>query len=324
MHSHAQLVAAQDLHNVLSREQALHHQIYAAIWAAVAAMERWSGGVGRYLAKVTRETNASLADNARVMAALAGPGSAAAARAAAFSPLPVPKVTDLSQSLRPVAPAPALDSQQQQFGATVVVRAGGGGTGSSMQPRAQPALPSGAGDSPGPGEGKHVGFAADTAAAAAAGSSSGGRRPLGPHSSGVAVELLHSTSLSAGANSIRSPGGVSLHSRTPGAAAATPGSRASVLQQQPWAPAQGGAAAASDAASSSSSGSSSRPRSGSGHSNRVVPVTEHAGPVAAAVGADPDEDGGNGDGGELQGPAGSTRLPTISGKAPSGRLQPMH
>lgn len=88
----------QDLQALLQSELQLHCQIHNAIWAAVAAMERWSAGVSRGQAKVIHDTNTWLAGNA--------------ATAGSYQPVPVPPVVDLSHSLRP--PQPEQRQQQQQ------------------------------------------------------------------------------------------------------------------------------------------------------------------------------------------------------------------
>jgi hypothetical protein len=170
----------QDLQALLDRELELQRQIYAAIWAAVEAMERWSSGVARYLAKVTREMNAWLAHNS----------------SGSFVPVPLPPELDLSHSLGPPLAASAqqqlqLSAATGEFGAAIVVTAAAfkGGV------RAEPGL--------------------DAAAGAGRPSRPSVELPEACNDSGAAT-ARHILSGQPGSNSlVRSRGGVSLHARTP-------------------------------------------------------------------------------------------------------------
>lgn len=112
----------QDLQAVIDRELELHRQIYSAIWAAVAAMERWSSGVNKWLAKITKDTNSWMAMNAQIAEQQCG---SAVSTGVGYVLIPAPAEVDLSQSLRPQPAGQELQLQQQQeFGATVIVKAG--------------------------------------------------------------------------------------------------------------------------------------------------------------------------------------------------------
>lgn len=107
---------------MIDRELELHRQIYSAIWAAVAAMERWSIGVHKWLVKITKDLNGWLATNAELLAQQHhGSGLG-------YLPVPMPAQIDLSESLRPMLPAANLELQQEQqaYGTTVMVTAGQG------------------------------------------------------------------------------------------------------------------------------------------------------------------------------------------------------
>ncbi len=76
-------------------EHALHKQIYAALWNAISAMERWSTAVARWQGKSTREMNAWLAANHAHIVVRSG-------KSAAFvpdlKPIPQPPSMDLTEA----------------------------------------------------------------------------------------------------------------------------------------------------------------------------------------------------------------------------------
>lgn len=208
--THQPITHTQDLQALLGRELELHRQIHSAIWAAVAAMERWSSGVARYHSKVTRETNDWLARNAALLAARSQ-DAVAGISSGGFEPVPVPPDLDLSRSLRPARPPLAASAQQQlqlsaatgEFGAAVVVTAAPASKGGPV--RAEPGLAAAAGGPGGAGRTSRPSVelpeeSCDDSGAATA------RRALSSGQPGSSSSSL-----------VRSPGGVSLHARTPAA-----------------------------------------------------------------------------------------------------------
>ncbi len=76
-------------------EHGLHKQIYAALWNAISAMERWSTAVSRWQAKSTREMNAWLAAN---HANIVARGGLSAAFIPELKPIPQPVSVDLTDA----------------------------------------------------------------------------------------------------------------------------------------------------------------------------------------------------------------------------------
>lgn len=107
------------MHAVLARELELHRQIHGAIWAAVAAMERWSGGVARWQGKATRELNAWLAAGAQSLADIGVDTPCKPLALPAPPPPPAPRSGARGGlTLRPDA------AMRSEFGATVMIAAG--------------------------------------------------------------------------------------------------------------------------------------------------------------------------------------------------------
>lgn len=345
----------QDLQALLEQELQLHRQIYSAIWAAVAAMERWSSGVSRWQAKVIADTNTWLAENAALIARHAGP----AAVGTAYSPVPLPPVVDLSHSLRPqhqeqqrAAAAAAVNAAMGEFGAAVVITAqkvcGDAGLegpstarGGDSSEASSPTATAAAAQAGHWAEFKRSGGGAAEPGAAAGGSSSSGRvsRPSVELPGSITMQGAAEVLLAAdpGASSIRSPGGVSLHSRTPGHHR-QPLSLVSRLEVGSSSRSSGGGAGApgDEAIMGFTSGSLASPahhRPKSANRNQVVPLgaAGYAADVMAATAFEaqqqPQQEAALLEGRpSVEGEAHKVdvaRLPTISGKAPITRLQPM-
>jgi len=348
----------QDLQALLEQELQLHRQIYSAIWAAVAAMERWSSGVSRWQAKVIADTNTWLADNAALIARQAGP----AAAGTAYSPVPLPPVVDLSHSLRPqhqeqqrAAAAAAVNAAMGEFGAAVVITAQkvrgdaglegpsaareGDSSGASSG-ASSPTATAAAAQSAHWSELKRSGGGAAEPGAAAGGSSSGRvSRPSVELPGSITVQGAAGVLQAAdpGASSIRSPGGVSLHSRTPGHLR-QPLSLVSRLEVGSSSRSSGGGAGAAgdEAVNGFNGGSLASPahhRPKSANRNQVVPrgAAGYTADVMAATAFETQQqpqqeaallEGRRSAEGEAH-KVDVARLPTISGKAPITRLQPM-
>lgn len=314
------LPALQDLQALLDQELALHRQIHTSIWAAVTAMERWSSGVSRWQAKVTRDMNAWMAANAAAIAA--SRGSARGMQCANFTPIPLPPELDLSNSLRPPSP-PAQQQQHQQvaaavsaamgeFGAAVVVTAAAGGADRQGGVRAAAGLGLDAAERPGRSS------EAAAAPAAATGSHIRASRPSDLELPGIsnlqsggygssaasaavaapaaAAPWQHRLAAGQGSSSIRSPGGISLRSRTPGPQAANvhhdrwshldpPGADGSSSSPDSTGCAAAGGRPASAAAAAGArvvSGSGSR-RARSASHNQVAPLDSGSAMAASAA-----------------------------------------
>lgn len=278
---------------LLQQELSLHAQIYSTIWTAVEAMERWSGGVSRWQAKVTADTNDWLAENAALLAGQTGPGTAGTA----YYPVPLPLPVDLSQSLPPqqqkeeeegqtAAAAAAVGAAMGEFGAAVVITASRLRADAGLYSVSEPAAvtrmvtaPSGGsstGSSPAHSP-QAERWAVLQRSDDGSESTGGGSDPshAHPHSTHLLpLQLIqHSDSgPAAGSSSVRSPGGVSLHARTLSRAVNHKFTAA------------GGSSNSSSTASLASLGNH-RPQSAG--RNQVVPVDAAKFAAAAASGAQP-------------------------------------
>jgi hypothetical protein len=105
----------QDIQAAVDHERQLRRQINAALWQAVAAMERWSSAAVRYMSTITTDTNNWLEQNAQLIAHLAGPG----APGTQFKPVPAPCQVNSKGPLRRLPPV-AQDVQQQDEAAVDV------------------------------------------------------------------------------------------------------------------------------------------------------------------------------------------------------------
>jgi len=192
----------QDLYAVVSRERRLHSQVHAAVWDAVVAMQRWSSGVAQYMAQVSEDTNRLLDQNSQMIAGLAGPD----APGIKYTPVPAPLLINLDELTAPEEVQQLL--AQQYFGATVKVTAWEQQAAATGL-RTQAALNGEniSADSSVEGDGRLT--MQSTA------SQDGSKRKFGvtPLVLGKAPSNLRSL---LAANSINSPGGITLQSRTPG------------------------------------------------------------------------------------------------------------
>ena len=204
----------QDLQALLQQELLLHHQINNAIWAAVEAMERWSTGVARWQVKVIADTNDWLAENAARM----GPG-------AHHCPVPLPQPFDLTNSLRPQQhqqqelqqAVAAVKADLGEYGAAVMITAAKPRAEAGLDPAAASARSTGSSDPSSPSAAQQgsrwAGLPKSTSSSSAGGRTS--RPSIEVPGNGTATGLAQRLQ-AAGGTSIRSPGGVSLHARTPG------------------------------------------------------------------------------------------------------------
>jgi hypothetical protein len=298
----------QDLRAVIARELELHRQIHSVIWAAVAAMERWSSGVARWQAKVTRDVNGWLDSNAALLAAAAGPN----APGSGVVRIPTPQQFEelYGRAMREtrtggvgfLASPLQLQEQQHEFGVSVVVRAGAGGvqpgdgsaSAAAARLRMEPELAD-ASAAAGYSNGS-ISSAAAAAAEAGPGSSAGG----GKWASSTGTRRVSNVSINVrqpelqqpqqqlqptgrhalgdSAGSPVTPEGISIHSSV--AAALTPGGQ---RRSSAVSPVPGAFVGSSSNGAGVVAGSSSRPRCAS-HSNKIVPVM--GAPSAAAVARD--------------------------------------
>eukprot|EP00775_Hariotina_reticulata_P011535 gene11535-11678_t len=106
----------EDIQAAVNHERHLHGQINAALWQAVAAMDRWSSAAAQYMMNITADTNSWLEQNAQLIAGLAGYG----APGTKFKPVPLPQQVVNKGLVR--GRQDAQDRQQQEE-ATVDVTA---------------------------------------------------------------------------------------------------------------------------------------------------------------------------------------------------------
>jgi hypothetical protein len=289
---HHAAAVPQDLQVLLQQELGLHAQIYSTIWTAVEAMQRWSGGVSCWQAKVTADTNDWLAENAVLIASRTGPGTAGTV----YCPVPLPLPIDLSQSLRPQQQQKEVEDGQKAAAATAAVGAAMGEFGAAVVITAsrlradaglkEPAAVAGmvtaaSGDSSAGSSPDHSPRAEHWAVLQR--SDDGGDEAGGgldpshtqPHSTHMLpLQLIqHSDSnAAAGSSSVRSPGGVSLHART-----------LSCAVNHTFTAAGGG----SNSSSTASLSSLGHHRPQSAGRNQVLPVDAAKFAAVAASGASP-------------------------------------
>jgi hypothetical protein len=322
---------------------------------------------------VVSGTNTWLAENAARISSHAGAGTAGSS----YRPVPLPPVVDLSQSLRPQQrqpqqpQVPTVTATMGEFGAAVVVTAGGLRADPGLEvcldrPAGAESADSSAASSPvvsGMAQGErwaqlpasaNGSRGASTAAANGRTSRPSLEVPVN-NDAASGQNLSHQQSGVTSSSSLRSPGGVSLHARTPGPL------------RQPLAAMFGGPSSSSssfraegdDAAIASSSSDTASPAPPlmprSALRNQIVPVDadalagSHAGlasmpgqhnlndrtqvlshlapqPAGANAAAALGEEvpcAGQQDGEECDAAAGRGRLPTLSGRVAMHHLQPM-